>query len=147
MAAYAARYDLLGSGERPRSSAFVLDALDVADLASERSHDYQRGDARARFNVATMGDGIADGGRLSRVEDRFSLVASPAARLVMRVRCDTPLEVWVGGDRIGEAATIFSGDGWEERMLELPPASDRRRMTVRPTERVRFDSWHYWLLE
>ena len=36
-----------------------------------------------------------------RVEDRFVLKASAGARLAMRVRCTSPLEVWVGGERIG----------------------------------------------
>ncbi len=152
MIAYRADYALLGSGARPFSvDGSIADALDVADIDSERAHDYRRGDARAAFNVATVAFGahgaIADGGRLERAEDRFVMAAGGRARLVMRVRCSAPLEVWVGGTRIGEAAVDHHADDWDERSIALPPAGEPRRITVRATAPLRFASWHYWLLD
>ena len=151
MVAYRARHDLLGTGAKPADGAGdVLDELDVSDIRSERDHGYWRGDAEARFNVATLAqqlDGrlVADGGRRERAEDRFTLKASSAAQLVLRVRCDLALEVWVGADRIGEPQTLSETDGWQERAIDLPASDKPRSMTVRAVGPARFDSWHYWL--
>ena len=158
MVAYAARYDLLGSGGRIAGVlkgdvpiGDVLDVLDVADVISEREHRFERGrDARSHYNVATVGffgaSTIADGGRLQRGEDRFTLAASDEARLIMRVRCSSPLEVYVYGERIGEPEVLDENSTWDVRAITLPASPIVRKVTVRPTAHVRFDSWHYWLV-
>ncbi|MBW2459067.1 MAG: hypothetical protein JRI68_31495 [Deltaproteobacteria bacterium] len=152
MVAYRARYDLLSSGALPVTGGpwgELQDELDVSDMESEQRHDYGRGDLPGRFNVAGLdwlpaGRGVADGGRLERLEDRFVLQASPAVRMVMRVRCSGPLEVWLGGERIGEPEVVGTLSSWDERAIVLPSFASPTIVVVRPTEPVRFASYHYW---
>ena len=152
MVAYQARYDLLGSGARPLASqpfGELLDELDVSDLDAEFAHRYARGPLPARYNVAGLdrtadGRSVADGGRLERREDRFVLEPSAAVRMVMRVRCESPLEVWLGGDRMGEPEVVTTMNSWQERAIDLPKRQQPAVVVVRPTEPVRFASYHYW---
>ncbi len=152
MGAYKARYELLGSGSRPVTGGpwgEPHDELDVSDMESERAHAYGRGELPARYNVARLdtlptGGSVVDGGRLERLEDRFVLQASPATRMVMRVGCTAPLEVWLDGDRIGEAEVVGTLTRWEERAVQLPSFAKPTTVVVRPTEGVRFASYHYW---
>jgi hypothetical protein len=152
MIAYEARYDLLGSGRRPLSvepSVEPVDELDVSDLDAELAHRYERGSMPARYNVAGLdwtfdGRSLADGGRLERLEDRFVLPPSAATRMVMRVGCESPLEIWLGGHRIGEPEVVATLTSWQERAIDLPRTSQPAVVVVRPTEPVRFASYHYW---
>lgn len=115
MVAYAARYDLLGSGEAPSgsaskgNSAHFFDVLDVADLESEASHGYELGRTNDPDNQVTMlaapapaesaGSSIkpaaaaaakrsviADGGRFRRSFDRFTARLKPGAPVKLILR-------------------------------------------------------------
>src|SRR5262245_18703918 len=109
MVAYVASWSVLGSGARPFARwGKLLDELDVADLESEATHAYRREDGRARFNVAASAiapDGrfVADGGRYERAEDRFELALDRPSVMVIRARSASSLEVWLGGERLGQA--------------------------------------------
>jgi hypothetical protein len=96
-----ARWDHVGTGERPLTAHDgwdVVDRLDVADLVSERAHHYQPrlgrrafGDPTARWSLVHRDVGpaglILDGGRTIRGGgERFTLTIDPARplRLVLR---------------------------------------------------------------
>jgi hypothetical protein len=156
---YRARYDLLGSGQRPlvdRGWGELIDEVDVADLESEQAHSYRRTDARARFDVARVdrlpgGTAMADGGRIQRAEERFVMAGGPPSVLVLRVRCEHDVIVFDGANRLGVAEVTITRDPWDELMIEMPAAEAPRWVTVRcmrTAERLeRFDSYHYWLFE
>lgn len=154
--AFAARYDLLGSGASPlvdRGFGELIDELDISDMQAEAAHRYDRGDARARFNVARVDElgevEMADGGRIQRAEDRFTLAPGPAAVLAMRVRCKHEVVVYDGSNRLGVAERTIARIPWDEHAIEMPASEHPRWVTVRcmkDEHRLeRFDSYHYWL--
>lgn len=152
MTAMVADYRLLGSGEAPFSGphGVLIDDLDVADMESEQAHAYELADARSHWCVAKVGSdpegrSVADGGRLERVQDRFRSAVTKAARLVMRVASNGPLEVWADGKKLGTAAVVAEGEGFDERAIDLP--ENIQSIVVRPTQHERFRSFHYWWFE
>jgi hypothetical protein len=154
MIAYEAEWSLLGTGARPvaRSDGWgeLVAELDVADLESERPFGYVLGsDARSHYCIATVGarpDGgvLADGGRIERAEDRFRLGPLEATRMVMRVSSRAPLEIWLGGMRIGEATALAETGQWQELAVDLPPLASPVVVVVRAVRPLRFASYHYW---
>jgi hypothetical protein len=143
---------LLGSGEAPfsREGGTLLGRLDVADVESEKDRHFVVGDARSHHSVVRLGvvdeaRELADGGRLERLEDRFSVGVRRPLRLVMRVVADGALEVWADGRPVGRAETVAVADAFEERALDLPAGADE--IVVRPVEPRRFASFHYWWFE
>ena len=96
-----ARWDHVGTGERPLTAHpgwDVVDRVDVADLASEAAHGWvgalgrrRLGDPTARWSVVGREAGarglILDGGRTIRGgRERFAIAADPArpVRLILR---------------------------------------------------------------
>jgi hypothetical protein len=149
MSVHEARWDRLGSGASPigRPPLQPLDELDVADLESEHAHGYRLGITAARHDVVAMahledGRDIADGGRRERSEDRFELVGSEAARLVIRATASEPVTVRVGDAPPVEAKAVTRTDVWQEYVVVLP-AGARRSVVVQAAGP--FASWHYWL--
>lgn len=134
MVAYEARTDLLGSGARPiqqKTEGQVIDELDVADLVSEKLHDYEieHGaglDAsnkvhseyafpsfdpdrpadewdEAADEVVERGERLwADGGRFYRSADRFVALLRPGVPAVGIAR-------WVGPDDAEVELVVESG--------------------------------------
>jgi hypothetical protein len=157
MLAYRARYDALGSGERPRRAedGALADVLDVADLESEAGHGYELGSTRETENLALSydedGDEIADGARVRRSFDRFRMRGRPGAlyRLVARWVADRSgdLEVRIADDTV---ATLHVAPlGWTEAAIDIPEklASDTMHVSIVDTTGAGFGSAHYWLYE
>ena len=149
MTAAEADYELLGSGETPFSEVkgVLIGTLDVADAESEALHAYELGDARSHWCVAKVGftpddRRLADGGRIERVRDRFQVSVTSPVTLVMRVSSQSALEVWANGKKLGLASIIAQGEGFDERAIAVPQGTED--VVVRPTEPVRFASFHYW---
>jgi hypothetical protein len=150
MVAYVADYSLLGSAEAPAlddvSAYRVVDRLDVADLESEREHDYQllSGTQRENF-VARFGERL-DGARSERRRDAFELTLAAGGALVLRVAADTAttLSVHIGEHRLEVALPPSS---WHEALLELPSelAAGRRAISVESASGT-FTSLHYFSL-
>lgn len=154
MVAYEARWDRLGSGALPigaSSDQTPRDELDVADLDSEEAHGFVLGELKSRTNVVEkkrLDDGreIVDGGRLRRVEDRFTLSPSGPARLVLRVGGEGPWVVRVDGDPVGEVSTEGGpSEPWSELALRLVASESPRAVSVARVGGGHFSSWHYWL--
>ncbi len=157
MVVYEADYSLLGSGERPWTpvarDAKVLDALDVADLDSERRHAYELLGARDGEEVVTHGaapDGrvVADGGRRERARDRFHVHAGTAKTPVLAVARlaasePTRVDVLVNGKQTATFAA-YPGD-WTEEAFLLPELPADATVEVVP-DSGRLTTYHYWFL-
>jgi hypothetical protein len=137
---YKADWHLLGTGNRlrtmPADSVRVVDSVDVADLLSEKEHDYEFPhpaggwtDMKILPDPMDPTDDMFDGGR--RIgkgrSERFvvrGLARGQAARFVVRSAPDgrATVHVRVGGaevDRIDFART----EGWLEKDATVPAAS------------------------
>jgi len=177
MIVYEARYDLLGSGEAPAGSAPAsdsggfVDVLDVADLESEASHDYElgvtsdqdnqvamlaapipaQGAAHPSINAAaaTKRPLIADGGRFRRSFDRFTARLKPGApvRLILRVSADEDiaLTITAAGREVGSVSV--PAWPWVERSIELPAevAAESTPIQIAAPRGSHFHAFHYWL--
>jgi hypothetical protein len=154
MTAYRARYDRLGSGDRPGVDveAPLIDELDVADLESEAEHAYRIGAARDTddrvLEHEVLGRAVADGARMKRTADHFVLRgrASKPSVMVARLTAEVPtdVEVRIGDRTIG---TAFVSSGWTEVRWALPESLGAERMVVSVSAvgSGRFGSAHYWL--
>lgn len=153
MRAYEARWDLLGTGERPWSSLGLLhDSVDVADLESEREHGFELLGAREGEQTAEEGNTpggsiVVDGGRTNRAADVFfaKLPAGGALVGVARVQASAPstLRISVDGRPIAEAA-IEPGP-WTEIEYAIPDDArgEHKRVEVNAAGAT-FTSFHYW---
>jgi hypothetical protein len=153
MRVHLARWDELGTGERPWTTlAAIEDAVDVADLESESEHAYELLGAHEREEVTMLGnapDGalVADGGRTNRVRDRFAVRLPPHGfvHMIARVesRVATVLVVHADGQNVARAA-IEAGP-WTEVVFDLPDAARAERTTIEVTsEGSPFTSFHYF---
>ncbi len=167
MVAYEARWDRLGSGALPIDpppGLAIADELDVADRESELSHGYDLAGAWDQDDqVAVQGDDgapgdrvVADGGRANRARDRFrvKLPGGKAARLVMRVGAETPVDLAVrAGGRAVAVAPVVTDEAWIEPSIDLPAdLAGETEIVVEARERegtlqgrARFASFHYWV--
>ncbi len=150
MIAYEARYDLLGSGERPTEFDVgrrqLVDALDVADLDDEARHAYALFDASAQTDVVVSGAESADGARTNRRVDAFTIAFAPGGALVARLGAENPLRLEVRIDGQAAGAIDLDGSFWQETVVSVPTsvASGVHHVDVRTTGNGAFTSLHYW---
>ena len=159
MVAFEADYSLLGSGERPwthphdgdGADAYV-DALDVADLDSERDHAYDLLGAADGDEVVTRAatpDGvvIADGGRRERTRERFRAKLGPGsvAEGIVRLEASEPtrVRVLVDGQEAGSFPVISSD--WVEATFGVPHARQDAAIEIVPDAGT-LTTYHYWFL-
>jgi hypothetical protein len=152
MRASEARWDLLGTGERPWTKCgAIVDALDVADLESEAAHGYVLGPAREGDQIVDEGNDpngnvVADGGRTHRLRDAFTVMLPPDKELVGIARLDVPAETEVDITVGGRSTRIHLAPGpWQEVVFDVPP-SPRGNVDVEVTA-AGFTSFHYWFGE
>lgn len=155
MRAYEARWDHLGTGEKPWTAhGTILDTVDVADLESEAEHRYELlgardGEQTAQEGNAPDGTIVVDGGRTQRGKERFvvKLPRGTRATLLGRVQSAAPgaLEVRVGDESAGSAA--LDAGAWEEIAVEVPAGSDGETVRVEVNGTVPFTAFHWWLVE
>ena len=158
MRAYEARWDLLGSGEKPwTSTGPLMDTVDVADLESEAEHRYELLGARDGEEVATESNApdssiLIDGGRTHRIRERFiaKLVEGRAASGIGRVEIATDnvctLHIQVDGREV-HAERVEPG-GWTEVRFDVPAELAH---AATPIEVIAdgsfFTSYHWWFSE
>lgn len=154
MVAYEARWEVLGRGDRPENEppGELLDVLDVADLESEREHDYALFEATAAENVTlSLGEGPTmkvDGARLGRTRDELvaHLKQGMPTLLVARLHVPSPmrLQVTVGG-RVLEPVEV-PGASFLEVEVPLPgeALSERTPIRIEALDGQSFGSMHYW---
>jgi hypothetical protein len=149
MAAYTARYDLLGSGETPRDAALstrvLVDALDVADLESEKEHAYQLLDATKAGDVVVETSEYADGARKDRHVDAFRLRLAAGGLLVLRLGAParTLVSVHADGKRLSQVE--LDGGLVSEAIVAVAGVADGAYdVRVVGESGATFDSLHYW---
>jgi hypothetical protein len=134
----------------------VIDELDVADLVSEREHDYAVSHGGVHIDMKLLPSLSAperdlwDAGRIvaGGASEQFVLrgfVRDRAARLVLRiapVRQNT-IEVQVDGVKIGTMSHA-AHDGWLEPTLIIPPSRVRETLVVRLTSSSERVIHHVW---
>jgi hypothetical protein len=113
-----------------------VDALDVADLADERDHDYDLtllpGASAAPVGVLTppgASGPVPDGARLVTGAERFDLLLTPGRDAVLVVRTLGGFRATVGtGDipPIPVAVPPASENSWTETRIPIPAAWIRR---------------------
>jgi hypothetical protein len=148
MEAHVADYSSFGSGARPLDPSLagcaLLDTLDVADLESEREHDYELLDATSAGNVLLSEGDRVDGGRKGRTLERFRLKVAPGVRIVARVESDSPTELELRLDGHPATRATVEPGAWREVALTLArPAHGRPKVSVR-AEPAAVTSMHYF---
>jgi hypothetical protein len=173
--AYVADWDILGTGEAPQQSrgdAVLLDALDVADVESERAHGYvltswaSENDNRVTSTWDDEGRFLADGGRHRRTFESFVLDFGASGRGVLVLRFAAPesvsCEVFVDDAKVTDLTVpegslveldleLSPGPGRHAVVLRVPGGqlSERRRAnedgSLAPPEPKTFGAMHYWL--
>jgi hypothetical protein len=150
MRVYEADYRLLGSGESPWTAGLdVYDSLDVADLESEKDHEYDLLGARDDEEIVTaapssLGRIVADGGRSRRYAERFRIetpLDSPS-RGTVRLEPTNATRVHVLSDGVELATFDVQEGGWIEYSFPLPKRG-RQTLELRP-EVGSLTVFHYW---
>jgi hypothetical protein len=160
---YRTDWSALGTGSRPRrlrDRERVVDELDVADLVSEREHQYEFPhpamgfvDTKVLPDPTDVRKDMFDAGR--RIPDgrseRFRLRRAPdlPAHLLIRTAIEREGMVRVRVD--GKQATVVRlapADGWQELLAELP-STGRNALDVELTVERTPDwvDYHVWLVQ
>jgi hypothetical protein len=160
-----ADWGLAGSGETFRGEGTVRDTLDVADLASEREHDYEMRMPLIGLEPANLltrkrsadGEVVLDGGRGLPGTEEFTITGlSPNRQVEMVMRTSTApfaLQVQADGKHLGEWAFQPSGSGWQEATFTIPAQSVRSgslRVRLSPSEGAPLEThtaYHYWFVQ
>ena len=129
MTAFAARCDLLGTGDRPDPPPAdeLVDELDVADLESEAAHRYEVGSQSRETDDQALsyevGDRtIADGARMRRTADHFVLRGQRSRKqfIVARFAADEAADVELRVQGIPVGAVSISPGTFTEATFDLP---------------------------
>jgi hypothetical protein len=150
MIACPAAYWSLGTGEAAAAPEFwkraPLDSVDVADLESERAHDYAVLPATQMDDVVITDGVVVDGARRNRQRDTFWINVVPRARFVARLGSDEPVTVSlrIGGRLID--SWLVSKQTFEEHAALLPGdlPTGPGEVEVR-AETGAFTAAHYWV--
>ena len=153
MRASEARWDHLGSGERPWTPLGTIhDAIDVADLESEAAHAYallgaREGEQAVREGNAPDGAIVLDGGRTNRTRESFVANLPREGKLlgVARVEANAPTALRVNVASKPIARVEVSDGTWVEVSFEIPPDARGERVTIEVSaDGPAFTSFHYW---
>jgi hypothetical protein len=153
MQAHEARWEHLGSGERPWSPlASIDDTLDVADLESEAEHGYAllgAGEGQQTVSEGNAPDGsvVLDGGRTLRTQERFFARLPPgnALRGIARLEnggAASTVRIRVAGKEVARAE-IDVGP-WAEIAFDVPLDARGPRVEIEVNGDAPFTSYHYW---
>jgi hypothetical protein len=148
MTAFEARYDVLGTGERPLDAKYrarhLEDVLDVADLDDEKSHGYVLYETTDVEDVVVADDRLADGGRVARSRDTFTLKVRPGGVLLARWGATEPTAVTVSLDGKVVAEPQIAVTGWDEVPIAVPAGVSGSVHVEVDTKAGKFASLHYW---
>jgi hypothetical protein len=156
MRAYVADWSKLGTGEKPWTppGGDVVDTLDVADLDSEASHEYELLGARDGEEIAHEGispDGatVVDGGRTRRTVERFLayLPQGVPVRGIVRIdgKAGTRVDV-IANQRPAGTFELGEEEDWMERTFEIPPSSGRGPSKIELRAQGTITTFHYWFV-
>ena len=151
-----ARWDNLGSGERPwTKTGRVLDTVDVADLESEAEHQYELlgardGEQSAEEGNAPDGTIVLDGARTHRIRDRFvvKLPEGRAAHGLGRVKTAVGLVLHVQVDGREVLSQTLEPGPWTEVAFDVPAELAHPRTKIEViADGAAFTSFHWWMTE
>lgn len=154
MVAHEARWDAVGRADLPEKlpPGELVDALDVADLESEKEHDYRLFEATAEENVAlSSGEGEAmrvDGGRLGRTREEFVAHLQPGKATTMVARLASEggarLAITVGQAKL-PIVELPAGNFVEvEVSLPSEAVNERAPIRIESEDGRSFGALHYW---
>jgi hypothetical protein len=162
---YRADWSLARSGETFRGEGTVRDTLDVADLGSEREHDYKMRMPLIGLEPANLltqkrspdGEVILDGGRELPGAEEFTITGLSPNRpvdVVMRTSsAPFTLQVQADGKDLGEWVFQPSGSGWQEATFTIPAQSvlsGSLRLRLSPSRDAPLEThtaYHYWFVQ
>jgi hypothetical protein len=162
---FRADWGLARSGDTFRGEGTVRDTLDVADLGSERKHDYEMRMPLIGLepdNVLTRehypdGEVVLDGGRGLPGGEEFTITGLSRNRPVEMVMRTTSapfaLQVHADSKLVGEWNFQPSGSGWQETTFTIPEESVRSgslRVRLSPPEDAPLEghtAYHYWFVQ
>ncbi len=155
MRAHVADFRLLGSGARPLAERWArlrpVDELDVADLESEKAHEYDLTGTTREGNFLSTHEGLADGARAGRRRERFVLKVERGGVVVARWSTAEPGRVTVSFD--GHAVTAqVTAALWLEVGFAVPDPSFEssseasRSVLVDVASTTELTALHYWSL-
>jgi hypothetical protein len=162
---FQADWGLAHSGETLRGEGTVKDTLDVADLGSERKHDYEMRMPLIGLepeNIVLRGSYpsgrvVVDAGRGVAGSEEFTVGNLSAGRpleVVMRTTSESfSLQVHADGEHLGEWGFQPSGSGWQETTFTIPAESVRSRslrVRLSPPEDTPLEThtaYHYWFVQ
>jgi hypothetical protein len=165
VAVFRADWGLARSGETFRGEGQVRDTLDVADLESEREHDYEMRMPLIGLEPANLltqkrspdGEVVLDGGRGLPGAEEFTITGLSPNRpveMVMRTSSEPfALQVQADGKHIGVWAFQPSGSRWQEATFTIPAQSVRSeslRVRLSPAEDAPLEThtaYHYWFVQ
>jgi hypothetical protein len=159
MRAYVADWSKLGTGEAPWSlplGAAILDTIDVADLESERDHDYELlgardGEETAHEGISPAGATVVDGGRTGRTVERFTAHLPSGAAAHGIVRLDGPAGTRVqviANEQPAAAFELGDDEDWMECAFEIPAGMAGERSTIElRSESAPLTVFHYWFVD
>ena len=161
---YRADWHALGTGALPRGlrpGERVADELDVADLVSERAHQYAFDGPEAGFAEAKIladpddpARDLFDGGRRfgPRHAERYRLSLRPEqpTRLIVRMAPERAgrIELRIDGEPLG-VLEVRHADGWRDLALEVPASRVRRSVAIEQ-ELLEGPDWvdyHVWAVQ
>ncbi|AUX39406.1 hypothetical protein SOCE26_007970 [Sorangium cellulosum] len=159
---YRADWSPLARGEGPaslRADERVVDELDVADLVSEREHDYTFPRPQAGFVVFSVlpdprdpGRDRFDAGRIipgGRSETaRLRAPRAGGGRLVVRTAASRPAVIRAAADgrELGQLA-LRKSDGWTEASLDLPDDLPETFTLTLTSVEGEWADHHVWIVE
>ena len=165
VAVYRANWNLARSGEPFRGAGTVKDAIDIADVESEKQHDYEMQLPVIGLRPANVlsqerypdGQIVVDAGRGVPGGEEFTGTGLSEGRsldLVMRTT-GTPftLEVRAGDEEVGTWSFEPPGNGWYDASFTIPAdfiRSDTLRVQLFPPEDAPLEthtSYHYWFVQ
>ena len=162
---FRADWGLARSGEDFQGEGTVRDALDVADLDSEREHGYEMRMPLIGLEPANIvrrerspgGEVVVDAGRELPGGEEFTITGLSRNRPVEVVMRTTSapftLRVHADGKHVGEWGFQPSGSGWQEATFTIPAESVRSgslRVRLSPPEDAPLEThtaYHYWFVQ
>jgi hypothetical protein len=162
---YQADWSLARRGETFQGEGTVRDTLDVADLTSEREHDYEMRMPLIGLEPANLltrkrspdGEVVLDGGRGLPGAEEFTITGlSPSRPVEVVMRTESApfaLQIQADGEDLGEWTFQPSGRGWQQATYTIPARSVRSgslRVRLSPSEDAPLEihtAYHYWFVQ
>jgi hypothetical protein len=166
-----AEWSLAQSGHTFRGQGSLKDSLDVADLASEKEHDYHIEMPLIGLEPANLlrrerspeGELVVDGGRGVQGAEQFTIRGLSPKRpveVLMRTTSEPfALQVQADGEDLGQwifqpsASSSSSSSGWQEATFRIPAEQVRSgslRVRLSAPQQAPLEThtaYHYWFVQ